>query len=101
MESLAPGTTLIVQTRNSQYRLTVLNGERDAVLVEGGARFPKAVLARLQGASAGGRLVKAGWIGVGLLMELWVGAHRIITSPVRSVTIENIPPFSPRFGLTA
>lgn len=57
IQSLAPGTRLIVQTRNSQYRLLVLNGGPHGVLVQGGALFPKAALAHLQGASAGGSLV--------------------------------------------
>lgn len=97
IQSLAPGTTLIVQTRNSQYRLIVLNGERHGVLVQGGALLPEATLAHLQGASAGGSVVKTGWIGVGLCMELSVGPQRIITSPVRSITIENVPPRLYRF----
>ena len=97
VQSLAPGTTLIVGTRNSQYRLIVLNDERRGVLVQGGAFFPDATAAHLQGSSAGGSLVKTGWIGVGLRMELLVGPRRIITSPVRSVTIEHLPPRLYRF----
>ena len=92
IQSLAPGTTLIVQTRNSQYRVTVLNGDRDSVLVQGGARFSQAKPAHLQGASGGGSLVKTGWIGVGLRMELLVGSDRILTSRVQSIAIENVPP---------
>jgi hypothetical protein len=49
--------------------------------------FPTPTEARLEGAIAGGSLVKTGWIGVGLLVELRVGLRRIITSPVRSVTL--------------
>lgn len=90
IQSLAPGTTLIMRTRNSRYRLIVLDGDRHGVLVEGGALFPLAMPARLQGASAGGSFVKTGWIGVGLRVELRVGPRRIITSPVRSVTIEHV-----------
>jgi len=92
IQSLAPGTTLIVQTRNSQYRLIVLDGDHQDVLVQGGALFPEATAAYLQGASAGGSLVRTGWIEVGLRMELLAGPRRIVTSPVRSVTIENLPP---------
>jgi len=92
IQPLAPGTTLIVQTRNSQYRLIVLDGERPGVLVQGGALFPEATVAHLQGASAGGSLVRTGWIEVGFRMELLVGPRRIVTSPVRAVAIENLPP---------
>jgi len=69
--------------------VVVLGDGCDEVLVRGGARFPKATRAQLQGASAGGSLIKTGWIGVGLRVELLVGPRRIITSPVRSMTIED------------
>jgi len=97
IQSLAPGTRLIVRTRNSQYRLMVLDGGRHSLLVEGGSLFPVAAPARLQGASAGGSFVKTGWIGVGLRVELWVGSDRIVTSAVCSVTIENRTPPPYRF----
>ena len=63
-------------------------GTYGGVLVEGGDRFPEATPVVLQGSSAGGNLVRIGWIGVGLRMELSVGPRRIITSRVSSVTIE-------------
>jgi hypothetical protein len=93
---LAPGTTLMVQTRNSLYRLVVLN-DRHAVLAQGGTLLPEATAAHLQGASAGGCLVRAGWIGVGLRLELRVGSDRIVTSSVQSIAIENAPPLYSRF----
>ena len=89
--SFEPGTTLIVQTRNSQYRLVVLDGPCHRVLVEGGTTFPEAVPAVLQGACAGGSLLKIGWIGVGLRMELFADSRWVITSRVRSVAIDNFP----------
>jgi hypothetical protein len=86
IESLAPGTMLIVQTVNSEYRLIVLDND-GGVLVEGGVMFPEPVAAVVQGASAGGSLVKTGWIGVGLRMELFVDPQWVMTSPVRSIVL--------------
>jgi hypothetical protein len=86
IESLESGTMLIVHTDNSEYRLIVLDAARHSVLVEGGTMFPQAVGAVLQGASAGSGLVKTGWIGVGLRMELFVDPQWVMTSPVRSIT---------------
>jgi hypothetical protein len=93
LESLDSGTTLVVSTRNSRYRLVVLDGVDRSVLVEGGSLFPTPTEAHVQGASAGGSLVKTGWIGVGLHLELQVGLRQIITSRVRSVTFEDRPPW--------
>ena len=87
IESLAPGTMLIVQTDHSEYRLIVLDNDRRRVLVEGGAMFPEPVPAVVQGASAGGSLVKTGWIGVGLRMELVVEPQWVRTSPVRTIVL--------------
>ena len=95
IESLEQGTTLIVQTQNSRYRLVVLDGPSHCVLVEGGSKFPQAVPAVLQGARANGSLVKTGWIGVGLRMQLFADPQWVITSRVRSVAVDTFPPRLP------
>jgi hypothetical protein len=89
LDSLDCGTRLLVRTRYSQYRLTVLNGESGDVLIEGGTLLQGETPARLNGATAGGCAMKLGWIGVGLRMELSVGGVRVTTSPVQSIEIEN------------
>jgi hypothetical protein len=92
IESLDVGTSLIVSTCNSQYRLIVLDGPRRSVMVKGGLLLPEATPACLQGASVGGSFVRTGWIGVGLRLEILVDRKRIVTSRVRSVTVESVPP---------
>src|SRR5688572_3471147 len=92
LHSLETGTVLKVITRHSQYRLVVLDPARQSVLVTGGRMFPESTEARCEGATAGGSVLKAGWIGVGLRLELSIGRQRITTSRVQSVTIESIPP---------
>ncbi len=91
IDSLEPGTTLVVHTRNSQYRLVILF-DPAIVLVKGGAMFPEATVVRLEGATAGGSALKIGWILVGFRMEMWVGSVRIRSSRVRSISIEEVPP---------
>jgi hypothetical protein len=88
LKSVEPGTTLVVQTLHSEYRLIVLNSARRRVLVHGGSLLPHDMLAVLQGSSDGGNALKPGWIGIGLRMELSIAGQRIITSRVRSVTVE-------------
>jgi hypothetical protein len=88
IESLEFGTTLLVRTRNSQYRLTVLDGASGDVLIVGGNMLRGITPARLNGATTGGTALKLGWIGVGLRMELSVGGVRFTTSRVQSIEIE-------------
>jgi cyclohexyl-isocyanide hydratase len=90
IDSLEPGTTLLVRTRNSEYRFVILLHPH-LVLVQGGAMFPEAAIVRLEGATAGGSALKVGWILVGFQIEMWLGSVRIRSSAVRSVSIETIP----------
>jgi hypothetical protein len=76
-------TTLLVRTRNSEYRIVVSSG--DEVLVKGGHFFPSLTEARFSGASVGGSFLKVGWIGVGLRMEILADGRRIVTSPVHDI----------------
>ena len=90
IDSLEPGTTLVINTRKSSYRFVILF-HPGLVLVKGGAMFPEATVVRLEGATAGGSALKMGWILVGFQMEMWLGFLRIRSSRVRSMSIECIP----------
>ena len=79
-------TLLRVWTMNSVYCLVVADAPE--VLLQGGPFFPEWTAARLDGAAISG-LIKIGWIGVGLPMEICAAGRRIITSPVRAITIED------------
>jgi hypothetical protein len=87
IKSLEAGTTLRVRTRNSTYRLVVLDPVKLLVLLVGGALFPEDTVARLAGATAGGTTLKVGWIGLGLRVEIAAGGKRTTTSPVESIEI--------------
>jgi len=90
IHSLDPGTTLVVDTFNSQYRLIILL-DSSVVLVTGGAAFPDATVVQFTGALAGGTTVRVGWIQVGCKMEMWHGNRRVTSSPVCSIVIERVP----------
>lgn len=92
ISTLAAGTRLLVRTRRSDYRVVVLDGPRHRVLVQGGRLLPEAVEAVLQGSSLGGSFVKTGWIGVGLRLELILDRRRIVTSSVKSIEFDAVPP---------
>jgi hypothetical protein len=92
LHSLEAGTVLNVITRHSSYRVVVVDPVQQRVLVTGGRLFPERTEVRVEGATAGGSVLKIGWIGTGLRLELSMGRQRITTSRVQSVTIENVPP---------
>ena len=88
---LAPGTIVTVHTRRSRYRLVVIEPETRRMLVSGVDWFPVPTEARLVGATGCGSMLKPGWIGVGLRMELQLMNQPITTSLVDTVTIEPYP----------
>lgn len=92
VDSLAPGTRVRVQTQNSEYWLTVLEGGDRRVLVQGGI-LPTASEARVEGATDGGSVLHSGWIEVDRPLELLCGPRRITTSRVRQISFET--PASP------
>jgi hypothetical protein len=63
-------TTLAVQTSNTLYEITVLNGDTGEVLVRGGEFFPVRTPVRLEGSTCGGSILKRRGIYVGLRMEI-------------------------------
>jgi hypothetical protein len=88
LSDLEPMTNLVVRTSHSVYRIIVLQGT--TVLLQGGA-FPDDTIGHLHGSGFGGNLLKGGWIGVGLRMEISADGKRFITSTVRAIAIEGDP----------
>jgi hypothetical protein len=86
--SIAAGTPVTIQTRNSTYELIVRDGAQHDVLLRGGRLFPEWTEARLNGSTAGGSALENGWIGIGLRIEVVVDGRRFTTSPVQRIWIE-------------
>jgi len=91
VRELAAGTIVTVQTRHSRYRFVMLDPNAQRMLVSGGDWFPVPTEARLVGATCGGSMLKPGWIGVGLKLELRHMDRRITTSLVAELTVEPSP----------
>ena len=85
LADLSPIDQLEVRTRNTLYRITLVDGREGRVLVQGGAFFPVQAEARLSGGSLGGSLLKQGWIGCGFCMEIHHRGQRIVTTGVREI----------------
>ena len=82
--SVEPLTSFIVETRNTRYRIIVTRS--DEIVIQGGSFFPDPTPARLEGASLGTNLLRLGWIGLGLRMEIRANGQRIVTTPVQTIT---------------
>jgi hypothetical protein len=81
-------STLVVRTRNSVYRVTVLRPHAREVMVQGGMFFTARTRACFNGSSFGGSCLKLGWVGIGSHMEFHADDQWIITSHVRSIAVE-------------
>jgi hypothetical protein len=86
LEQLQPFTTLLVRTKNSLYRVVIVEGTE--VYVQGGEFFHDPEPVSLDGSSTGRRCFKGGWIGVGRMMEIRAQDRRVTTSPVRGIIVE-------------
>jgi hypothetical protein len=82
--------TIHVRTRNSDYEIFLLDPKSGRALVRGGEYFAEPVEANVSGSTFGGCMLKMGWIGVGLRMEIYVNGNRTVTTPVQSLRVEQV-----------
>jgi hypothetical protein len=82
--------TIHVRTRNSDYEVFILDPKSRRALVRGGECFAEPVEATVCGSTFGGCMLKVGWLGVGLRMEIYANGQRTVTSPVQSLRVEHI-----------
>jgi hypothetical protein len=88
---LLPGTLLTIRTKNTLYRLTVVDGPARQISICGGRLFPENTDVQLLGALDGEEGVKAGWIVEGLQLQLMTPGGPVITSVVQSVEVDADP----------
>jgi hypothetical protein len=82
--------TIHARTRNSDYELFLLDPKSGRALVRGGEYFAEPVEAIVCGSTFGGCMLKIGWLGVGLQMEICVEGQRTVTSPVQSLRVDHV-----------
>jgi hypothetical protein len=83
---LLPGTALTLHTRNTCYRMVVVDGSERRVQITGGKLFPESTDAQVVGA-IDDENVKAGWIVEGFQLELTTQRGPVLTSTVESVDV--------------
>jgi hypothetical protein len=92
IDKLPLQTKLIVQTKHSVYEM-IAQGEFK-ILIKGGnrtdgtLRYPEFTEAFMCGSTWGTTMLKIGWIGYNMRMEIGrVNEHPVVTSPVKNVKI--------------
>ena len=88
LQTLAPLDTVCVQTRNSNYRIFLLEPKTGRALIEGGSDYLEPVDALVIGSVMSGSTLKVGLIGIGMRLEFWTDGKVISTSPVQSFHVE-------------
>jgi len=85
--SLPDLSELVVETRNSVYEITTIDGPEREILIRGGKFFPERTAARLSGSSLRGSFLKIGGIYAGFSMEIFYDGQTIVTSAVQSIRL--------------
>lgn len=85
LESLDELETILVQTENTPYEITILSTRSGEVLVRGGQFFPERTAAYLAGSSLGGSFLKVRGVYVGYSLEFMLDRKRIVTSRIRAI----------------
>ena len=76
---LEPTTKIIVETKNSTYEMEILD-DKGNVLVLGGKFFTEPAKAYFNGSTWGGSMIKVGWVGYKMNMEIISRGSQILTT---------------------
>jgi hypothetical protein len=87
LRRIKAGSVIKVRTHNSDYEISLLDPELGRASVQGGHFFPQPTEAVIHGSTFGGCMIKMGWLGVGLRIEISACGQSIITSPVQALTV--------------
>ncbi len=71
VHSLKPGTTVLVVTKNNLYKMIKGSEDKYDVSIQGGKLFPEVKKIKFSGSTFGGTMLKIGWIGKEMFMELY------------------------------
>lgn len=88
IQTLSPLDTILVSTRNTDYRIFLLDPQIGRALVHGGKHFIEPVEGLVIGSVLNGLAFKFGWIGVGMRLEIVTNHFVTRTSPVKSFRVE-------------
>jgi hypothetical protein len=87
LPSLSAGSLITINTRNTCYRMRVVDGPSRRVLITGGLLFPQSTEVEVIGASDDSG-VRDGFVVEGLQLELSTPRGPILTSTVMTLSVE-------------
>ncbi|MFN0124003.1 MAG: hypothetical protein ACKV2V_26165 [Blastocatellia bacterium] len=87
MNGLSMFDMIRARTLNSDYSIFLLDPQAGRALVQGGRFFAEPSEAVINGSTFGGCMLKTGWIGVGLRIEIFCKGQCIVTSPVQEISL--------------
>jgi len=93
IETVDDFTEIHVETHNSVYEFTVIDGRSRSIVVRGGRFFAERTPATLAGCSLGGSFLKLGGIYVGFSLEIVYSKDTVITTHVKSIKVYETPKF--------
>ncbi len=88
LESIEPFTTILVRTRNTEYRILVLDPRTGWAVAEGGRHLPEPTEVMVCGSLLRDRDFKMRTVAIGYRLEMSVDGKVFITSPVESIQVE-------------
>ena len=88
LRTLGACDTIHMRTHNHEYEIFLLDPDSVRAMVQGGEYFTEPMEAAVSGSSFGGCMLKMGWLGVGLRVEIFANGQRTVTSPVQSLRVE-------------
>ncbi len=92
MKDIPEDTLTYVHTRNTLYTLAIIDGEIGKIAMEGGKHFPLPEICYLRGSTFGGSMLKIGWVGKEMCLEVIRAKGGILTTSfIRAITIEHDP----------
>ena len=90
LSSVLSGSVITIHTRNTSYRMQVLDGSARRVLITGGLLFPESTEVEVIGASDDSG-VRDGFVVEGLQLELSTRRGPVLTSMVVTLSVDADP----------
>lgn len=90
LRTLGPCDTIHARTYNHDYEIFLLDPASRRALVRGGKYFVEPTEVTVSGSTFGGCMLKLGWLGVGMRMEIHAAGECLVTTPVESLRVTRV-----------